>query len=102
MGYPTLTRFFSLHYFLPFVITAFVIIHLIFLHDTGSKNPLGLSSEGDKVPFHPYFTVKDLLGFRVALYIFFMVAVAVPKYFGDPEKFIEANPLVTPVHIQPE
>lgn len=87
---------------LPFVITALVVIHLIFLHDTGSKNPLGLSSSGDKLPFHPYFTIKDVFGFGLVLFIFLFVCVAFPDFFGDPEKYIEANPLVTPVHIQPE
>jgi len=77
-------------------------IHLIFLHDTGSNNPLGLRSEGDKVPFHPYFTVKDILGFRLVLLVFFFVVICSPDYFGDPEKYIEANALVTPIHIQPE
>lgn len=102
VGYPTLTRFFALHYVLPFIIAAFVLIHLIFLHDTGSKNPLGLRSAGDKVPFHPYFTIKDIFGFRIVLFLFLFVAVYSPDYFGDPENFIEANPLVTPIHIQPE
>lgn len=102
VGYPTLTRFFSLHFLLPFLIAAFVLIHLIFLHDTGSNNPLGLSSAGDKVPFHPYFSIKDIFGFSIVLFTFFTVVVAIPDYFGDPEKYIEANPLVTPVHIQPE
>jgi len=102
VGYPTLTRFFSLHYLLPFLITLFVVIHLIFLHDTGSKNPLGLKSAGDKVPFHPYFTIKDVFGFSFVLFIFLFVVVAFPDYFGDPENYIESNPLVTPLHIQPE
>jgi ubiquinol-cytochrome c reductase cytochrome b subunit len=87
---------------LPFVIAAFVVIHLIFLHDTGSNNPLGLSSAGDKIPFHPYFTVKDVLGFRIFFFFFFLVVIGSPDYFGDPENYIEANPLVTPIHIQPE
>lgn len=87
---------------LPFIITAFVVIHLVFLHDKGSKNPLGLRSEGDKLPFHPYFTVKDILGFSLVLFTFLFIAVASPDYFGDPEKYIEANALVTPIHIQPE
>lgn len=102
MGYPTLTRFFSLHYLLPFVIAAFIFIHLVFLHDTGSKNPLGLNSAGDKVPFHPYFTIKDIFGFRIVLFLFFIIVILIPDYFGDPENYIEANPLVTPIHIQPE
>jgi len=84
------------------VIAAFVGIHLIFLHETGSKNPLGLNSEGDKLPFHPYFTVKDILGFRIVLFFFFIVAILLPDYFGDPENYIEAKALVTPIHIQPE
>ena len=102
VGYPTLTRFFSLHYLLPFLISGLIVIHLIFLHDTGSNNPLGLSSEGDKVPFHPYFIVKDVFGFRVVFLVFFLILLFSPDYFGDPEKYIEANPLVTPIHIQPE
>lgn len=102
VGYPTLTRFFSLHFILPIVIAGFVLIHIILLHDTGSKNPLGLSSAGDKVPFHPYFTIKDVFGFRLVLGLFFLIAICIPDYFGDPENYIEANPLVTPIHIQPE
>lgn len=102
VGYPTLTRFFSLHFLLPFLIAVFVLVHLIFLHETGSNKPLGLSSAGDKVPFHPYFTIKDILGFRIVLFLFFFIVVSIPDYFGDPENYIEANPLVTPVHIQPE
>lgn len=102
VGYPTLTRFFSLHFVLPFIITAMVVIHLIFLHEKGSNNPLGLKSSGDKLPFHPYFTVKDILGFSIVLFSFFLIVISLPDYFGDPENFIEANPLVTPVHIQPE
>lgn len=102
VGYPTLTRFFSLHFILPFIITAMVIIHLVFLHEKGSNNPLGLNSSGDKLPFHPYFTIKDILGFSIVLFSFFFIVISFPDYFGDPENFIEANPLVTPVHIQPE
>lgn len=102
VGGPTLTRFFSLHYVFPFIIAVFVIFHLVFLHDTGSKNPLGIESEGDKIPFHPYFTIKDVAGFMIVLFTFFVIVVASPDYFGDPEKYLEANPLVTPVHIQPE
>lgn len=102
VGGPTLTRFFSLHYLLPFVIAAFVLLHLIFLHENGSKNPLGVKREGDKIPFHPYFTIKDILGFRLVLFVFLTICTILPDYFGDPEKYIEANALVTPIHIQPE
>jgi len=84
------------------VITGLIIIHLIFLHDTGSNNPLGLRSEGDKISFHPYFIVKDFFGFRVIFLVFFVIVLFSPDYFGDPENYIEANALVTPIHIQPE
>ena len=102
VSYPTLTRFFSLHFLLPLVITALIGIHLVFLHRTGSKNPLGLHSDGDKIPFFPYFAIKDLFGFRIVLIFFLTVVLFLPDSLGDPENYIEANSLVTPVHIQPE
>nr|YP_009948658.1 cytochrome b [Arma custos]QOH97839.1 cytochrome b [Arma custos] len=98
----TLTRFFTLHFLLPFVIAAMVIIHLLFLHQTGSNNPLGLNSNYDKSPFHPYFSIKDLMGAMFTLFLFIMLVLLEPRTLGDPENFIPANPLVTPVHIQPE
>uniref|UniRef100_A0AAU7YRP1 Cytochrome b n=1 Tax=Rhopalus nigricornis TaxID=3151526 RepID=A0AAU7YRP1_9HEMI len=98
----TLTRFFTLHFMLPFVIAAMVMIHLLFLHQTGSNNPLGLNSNYDKIPFHPYFSIKDLMGMMLALTAFIMLILLEPYLLGDPENFIPANPLVTPVHIQPE
>nr|AVJ52615.1 cytochrome b [Diolcus variegatus] len=98
----TLTRFFTLHFLLPFIITAFVLIHLLFLHQTGSNNPLGLNSNYDKMPFHPYFSIKDTMGFMVTLMMISMLILLEPQLLGDPENFIPANPLVTPVHIQPE
>nr|AVJ52636.1 cytochrome b [Scutiphora pedicellata] len=98
----TLTRFFTLHFLLPFIIAAFVMIHLLFLHQTGSNNPLGLNSNYDKMPFHPYFSIKDTLGFMVALMTLTSLVLMEPQMLGDPENFIPANPLVTPVHIQPE
>lgn len=98
----TLTRFFTLHFLLPFVIAAFVIIHLLFLHQTGSNNPLGINSNIDKIPFHPYFTLKDLLGFLIITILLIILTLANPYLLGDPENFTPANPLVTPVHIQPE
>ena len=99
---PTLTRFFSLHFLLPFVIAAFSAIHLLFLHERGSGNPLGLNRNFDKIPFHPYFSNKDLLGIFIFLGIFFILSFQGPWLLGDPENFIPANPLVTPIHIQPE
>nr|YP_010310385.1 cytochrome b [Camptopus lateralis]UMY75920.1 cytochrome b [Camptopus lateralis] len=98
----TLVRFFTLHFLLPFIIAAMVIIHLLFLHQTGSNNPLGLNSNYDKIPFHPYFSIKDLMGMMITLTGFTLLVLLEPRLLGDPENFIPANPLVTPVHIQPE
>nr|YP_002995752.1 cytochrome b [Stictopleurus subviridis]ACF04103.1 cytochrome b [Stictopleurus subviridis] len=98
----TLTRFFTLHFLLPFIIAAMVMIHLLFLHQTGSNNPLGLNSNYDKIPFHPYFSIKDLMGMMFTLTLFILLVLLEPRLLGDPENFIPANPLVTPVHIQPE
>lgn len=99
---PTLTRFFGLHFLLPFVVAAFSIIHLLFLHQTGSNNPLGLKRDITKFPFHHYFSTKDLFGFVVFFLIFGGLLFFYPWLLGDPENFIQANPLVTPIHIQPE
>nr|AGT59583.1 cytochrome b [Cryptoperla sp. WY-2013] len=98
----TLTRFFTFHFLLPFIVTAAVMIHLLFLHQTGSNNPLGLNSDTDKIPFHPYFTFKDIVGFLVLIMILTTLTLLEPYMLGDPDNFIPANPLVTPVHIQPE
>nr|YP_010713318.1 cytochrome b [Lychas mucronatus]WDA95769.1 cytochrome b [Lychas mucronatus] len=99
---PTLTRFFSFHFILPFVILGGVIIHLIFLHESGSGNPLGVKSDLDKLSFHPYFSIKDLYGVVILLFLLSLVVFLNPNILADPENFIPANPLVTPVHIQPE
>nr|WGH58940.1 cytochrome b [Chelurotropella siamensis] len=98
----TMNRFFTLHFLLPFLITAMVLIHLIFLHQTGSNNPLGFKSNFDKVPFHPYFSIKDIMGMTMMLMLFLMLILLEPLMLGDHENFIPANPMVTPVHIQPE
>lgn len=98
----TLTRFFSLHFLLPFVIAALAAIHLVFLHLETSRNPLGLSTNIEKISFHPYFVIKDLFGAILLLAGFFGVVLGAPLILGDCENFIPANPLVTPVHIQPE
>nr|YP_009255761.1 cytochrome b [Creobroter gemmatus]AND97234.1 cytochrome b [Creobroter gemmatus] len=98
----TLNRFFTFHFVLPFIVTAAVMIHLLFLHQTGSNNPLGVNSNIDKIPFHPYFTFKDILGFIILLIILSLLSLKEPYILGDPDNFIPANPLVTPVHIQPE
>nr|WCK11812.1 cytochrome b [Taenioides cirratus]WCK11825.1 cytochrome b [Taenioides cirratus] len=98
----TLTRFFAFHFLFPFVILAATILHLLFLHETGSNNPLGLNSDADKIPFHPYFSYKDLLGFAIMLIALTSLALFAPNYLGDPDNFTPANPLVTPPHIKPE
>nr|QXQ00044.1 cytochrome b [Holothuria fuscogilva] len=98
----TLTRFFTFHFLFPFIIAALSIIHLLFLHQTGSNNPTGLDSTFDKAPFHTYFSFKDLVGFLVLLAGILTLALLAPTALNDPENFIPANPLVTPVHIQPE
>nr|QYK91620.1 cytochrome b [Odontobutis sinensis]QYK91633.1 cytochrome b [Odontobutis sinensis] len=98
----TLTRFFTFHFLLPFIIAATTVIHLLFLHETGSNNPTGLTSNTDKIPFHPYFSFKDLLGFAIMLLTLIILALFLPNYLGDPDNFTPANPLVTPPHIKPE
>nr|YP_010489362.1 cytochrome b [Lauridromia dehaani]UWM10780.1 cytochrome b [Lauridromia dehaani] len=98
----TLTRFFTLHFIFPFIIAAFTLIHILFLHQSGANNPLGISSQMEKVPFHPYFTFKDIVGFIVLLTILTLLTLLDPYLLGDPDNFIPANPLVTPEHIQPE
>ena len=99
---PTLRRFFALHFFLPFGIAGITAVHLLFLHQQGSSNPLGIRGNYDKLLFHPYFSWKDLIGFAVFLGGFIYVCLVKPWDLGDPENFIPANPLVTPLHIQPE
>nr|YP_003331326.1 cytochrome b [Lucanus mazama]ACM45035.1 cytochrome b [Lucanus mazama] len=98
----TLTRFFALHFLLPFVVLALVMIHLLFLHQTGSGNPLGVNSNLDKIPFHPFYSYKDVFGFVLMLGLLSLLILINPNLLGDPENFIPANPLVTPIHIQPE
>nr|BAT32801.1 cytochrome b [Hynobius tokyoensis] len=98
----TLTRFFAFHFLFPFLIAGASIIHLLFLHETGSNNPTGIYSNMDKVPFHPYFSYKDALGFLIMLTALLMLSLLTPNLLGDPDNFTPANPLVTPPHIQPE
>nr|YP_008815597.1 cytochrome b [Nucifraga columbiana]AGZ03026.1 cytochrome b [Nucifraga columbiana] len=99
---PTLTRFFAFHFLLPFVIAGLTLVHLTFLHETGSNNPLGIPSDCDKIPFHPYYSIKDLLGFALMLILLVTLALFSPNLLGDPENFTPANPLATPPHIKPE
>nr|ACA61257.1 cytochrome b [Gastrimargus marmoratus] len=98
----TLNRFYTFHFLLPFIISGMVMMHLFFLHQTGSNNPIGLNSNIDKIPFHPYFTYKDTITFIIMLMTLIMLCLIKPYMLGDPDNFVPANPLVTPVHIQPE
>uniref|UniRef100_UPI0030E06E4B cytochrome b n=1 Tax=Precis coelestina TaxID=2988838 RepID=UPI0030E06E4B len=98
----TLTRFYTFHFLFPFIIMMLVMIHLLFLHQTGSNNPLGINSNLDKIPFHPFYVFKDLIGFIILILSLILLSLTNPYLLGDPDNFIPANPLVTPIHIQPE
>nr|YP_009501916.1 cytochrome b [Freysuila caesalpiniae]AWU48920.1 cytochrome b [Freysuila caesalpiniae] len=99
---PTLTRFFTIHFLLPFILSGLILTHLIFLHETGSSNPLGTPFNNDKIPFYPYFLIKDMLGYILFFIIFSWLILYYPYMLNDPDNFVPANPLVTPLHIQPE
>jgi len=101
---PTLNRFFSLHYLMPFMIVGVVFLHVAALHITGSNNPLGIEPKGpqDTLPFHPYYTIKDSVGIVVYFAVFAALVFFAPNYLGHPDNYIPANPLVTPAHIVPE
>ncbi len=101
---PTLNRFFSLHYLMPFVIVGLVFVHLWALHMHKSNNPLGIDAKTDQdcIPFHPYYTVKDMFGLGVFLIFFAYFVFFAPNFFGEPDNYIPANPLQTPPHIVPE
>lgn len=98
----TLNRFYSIHFILPFVILIIVIIHLTFLHETGSRNPIGLNRNYFKIPFNPYYSIKDILGFIFLISILLLICLLNPYILSDPENFNPANSIITPIHIQPE
>nr|ANH54994.1 cytochrome b [Mammuthus primigenius] len=98
----TLNRFFALHFILPFTMIALAGVHLTFLHETGSNNPLGLTSDSDKIPFHPYYTIKDFLGLLILILFLLLLALLSPDMLGDPDNYMPADPLNTPLHIKPE
>nr|ABE00978.1 cytochrome b [Muntiacus crinifrons] len=98
----TLTRFFAFHFILPFIIAALAMVHLLFLHETGSNNPTGIPSDADKIPFHPYYTIKDILGILLLILFLMLLVLFVPDLLGDPDNYTPANPLNTPPHIKPE
>nr|AAD54472.1 cytochrome b [Tursiops truncatus] len=98
----TLTRFFAFHFILPFIITALAAVHLLFLHETGSNNPTGIPSNMDMIPFHPYYTIKDILGALLLILTLLALTLFAPDLLGDPDNYTPANPLSTPAHIKPE
>lgn len=98
----TLTRFYAIHYLFPIIISVLSLIHIMFLHERGSNNPLGVKSENERIKFHPYFSIKDLVGVLLVWLVLGLVVLFMPSILIDPENFIPANPLVTPTHIQPE
>jgi ubiquinol-cytochrome c reductase cytochrome b/c1 subunit len=104
VGNPTLNRFYSLHYLLPFLIVGVVMLHLLALHQHGSNNPLGIDRKGpqDSIPFHPYYTIKDMFGLCVFLVVYAAFVFFMPNALGDPANYIPANPLQTPPEIVPE
>ena len=104
VGNPTLNRFFSLHYLLPFMIVGVVVVHLWALHVHKSNNPLGIDMKGpqDSLPFHPYYTIKDMYGLGIFLLVFAYLVFFAPNMLGEADNYIPANPLVTPPHIVPE
>lgn len=99
---PTLRRFFTLHFLLPFIIAGLTLIHLALLHKDGSNNPLGVDSTGNKVPFYPYFFVKDLFAFFCFMLVFGYFVFYNPNYLGHPDNYIPADSIHTPAHIVPE
>lgn len=102
MSNATLNRFFSLHFFLPFIIAALSLVHLALLHKDGSNNPLGVDSKGDKIPFYPYYVAKDLFAFFCFLTFFGVFVFYFPNALGHPDNYIPADPMQTPAHIVPE
>jgi len=101
-GNPTLTRFYALHFLLPFVIAALVVMHLISLHEHASNNPLGISSKSDRVPFYPYFLFKDIVGFFAFFLVLSIFVFFFPNVLGHSDNYVMANPLSTPSSIVPE
>nr|YP_004222142.1 cytochrome b [Berthellina sp. TLT-2006]ABK92222.1 cytochrome b [Berthellina sp. TLT-2006] len=99
---PTLNRFYSLHFIMPFLIAGLSLLHLVFLHEKGSSNPLGNLNHLAKIPFHPYFTWKDSVGFVLVFIVLSLLCFFYPTLLGDPENYNHASSMVTPVHIQPE
>ena len=99
---PTIQRFFALHYLLPFILAALVVMHFMALHIHGSSNPIGISANTDRLPMHPYFIFKDLITVFVFLFLFSLIVFFSPNSMGHPDNYIPGNPMVTPPSIVPE
>uniref|UniRef100_UPI00315D91F1 cytochrome b B n=1 Tax=Choucentrus sinensis TaxID=3038122 RepID=UPI00315D91F1 len=102
VGGPTLSRFLTMHFLLPFMLMMMILIHLSTLHTKGSGNPTGLKSSTEKIPFHPYYSIKDIVGLMTMLLTMLMINMAEPYLMADPDNFSPADPMTTPMHIQPE
>nr|YP_010555882.1 cytochrome b [Marcia recens]UYR95114.1 cytochrome b [Marcia recens] len=102
VGDPTLKRFFTFHFSFPFLLAGLVVVHIIMIHESGTSNPLGVDSKGDMIPFHSYYSVKDLVGIALTLTFFGLCVCLYPDFFLDPVNFVPADTLKTPLHIQPE
>jgi ubiquinol-cytochrome c reductase cytochrome b subunit len=98
----TLNRFFSIHYTLPFLILGLVFLHLSLLHSVGSNNPLGIDTIEDRIPFTPYYMVKDFFGFGIMFIFFINIILYYPNNLGHPDNYVRANAMITPIHIVPE
>jgi quinol-cytochrome oxidoreductase complex cytochrome b subunit len=98
----TLTRFFTFHFLIPFLMVGLTLLHLSLLHIDGSTNPLGLDDGHDFIPFYPYFLIKDIFGFLIFILLFSYLVFFEPNFLGHPDNYVRANPLVTPAHIVPE
>nr|BDQ44089.1 cytochrome b [Amynthas yunoshimensis] len=98
----TLNRFFSFHFILPLIIIGATVLHIMFLHQTGSNNPIGVNADSERIPFHSYYSIKDALGYVLTITGLSCLVLFEPNLFTDPENFLVSNPLVTPIHIKPE
>jgi quinol-cytochrome oxidoreductase complex cytochrome b subunit len=99
---PTLNRFFSIHFTIPFLIVGLALLHLVLLHHSGSSNPFGVVPGWDRITFHPYYIIKDFFGLLVAVMLYIVLVFFWPNFLGHSDNYINANPLVTPTHIVPE
>lgn len=102
VGNATLKRFFVFHVLMPFALFVLMCLHIMYLHETGSSNPLGVDADAEAVPFHRFYTLKDLVGITIILNILGFVCLSYPDLFSDPVNFTPADPIKTPMHIQPE